>query len=215
MAATVVLVALVVTGVWLVLFSSVLAVQGVTVTGTGYLKSAEIEAAARVPSGRPLARVDLDVIRARVEALAPVESADVTRAWPDRIRIEVTERTAVAVVEVAGSLRGMDADGVFFRSYPDPPRNLPVVQIPGDADSQTRREVAGVLAAMPADMARRVDHVEAQSVDQITLVLRDGRTVVWGSADQSAQKAQVLEKLLTYDAQTYDVSVPSRPTTRS
>ncbi|MFN8194999.1 MAG: FtsQ-type POTRA domain-containing protein [Nocardioidaceae bacterium] len=213
-AAGVLLVALLVTGVWLVLFSSVLAVQGVTVTGTGYLKAGEIEQAAKVPTGEPLARVDLDVIRTRVEALAPVQSADVTRAWPDRVLIHVTEREAVAVVDVAGSLRGMDGDGVLFRTYPARPRGLPAVQIPTDADAGTRREVAGVLAALPADLLHDVDHLEADTVDQIRLVLRDGRVVVWGSADQSDEKATVLATLLTFDAQQYDVSVPGRPTTR-
>jgi cell division protein FtsQ len=52
-----------------------------------------------------------------------------------------------------------------------------------------------------------------QTVDQISLVLRDGRTVVWGSADESGLKAKVLAVLLRQRAQTYDVSVPGQPTT--
>ena len=46
-------------------------------------------------------------------------------------------------------------------------------------------------------------------------MLKDGRTVVWGSAEESDTKAEVLATLLaTVQAQTYDVSVPSKPTTR-
>ena len=53
------------------------------------------------------------------------------------------------------------------------------------------------------------------SVDQITLRLRDGREVLWGSADQSAEKAEVLAGLLAArpKASGYDVSVPGMPTT--
>jgi cell division protein FtsQ len=52
------------------------------------------------------------------------------------------------------------------------------------------------------------------TVDQISLVLKDGRKVVWGSADQSDTKADVLATLLAgVQAQVYDVSVPSKPTT--
>ena len=79
--------------------------------------------------------------------------------------------------------------------------------------SRTDPLVRQSLHRAVADLARRVDHLEARSVDQISLVLRDGRTVVWGSADQSAEKAKVLQALLGFDAQQYDVSVPGRPTT--
>jgi cell division protein FtsQ len=36
---------------------------------------------------------------------------------------------------------------------------------------------------------------------------------VWGSADESDLKAQVLAVLLRQPARTYDVSVPGQPTT--
>jgi cell division protein FtsQ len=37
---------------------------------------------------------------------------------------------------------------------------------------------------------------------------------MWGSAEDSAQKAEVLAVLLDRDAKQIDVSVPGRPTTR-
>ena len=113
-------------GVWLVFFSSVLAVQGVTVTGTGYLTADQIRAAAEVPTGEPLARVDLEAVTdPGARRWLRSQSVEVTRAWPDQIRIEVTERTAVAVVDVGGTVRGMDADGVLFREYPAAPATCP------------------------------------------------------------------------------------------
>jgi cell division protein FtsQ len=46
-------------------------------------------------------------------------------------------------------------------------------------------------------------------------VLRDGRQVLWGSAEQSELKARVLPELLAAQrAQVYDVSVPESPITR-
>ena len=58
--------------------------------------------------------------------------------------------------------------------------------------------------------------VEVQTIDQITLVLRDGREVRWGSADESDLKATVLARLLAAQEATtyYDVSVPGSPTVR-
>lgn len=199
-------------GSWMVFFSSVLAVHGVDVEGTQALPADDVRRAAAVTEGEPLARVDLDAVRARVEALAMVSSADVTRQWPDRVVVVVEERVAVAVVEIGGRVRGMDADGVVFRDYAQVPPGLPQVRTAADTRSDALREAAQVIGALPDDLAGRVDHVSVATVDQIELALRDGRTVVWGSAEESEQKAAVLEQLLRLPGQTYDVSVPSNAT---
>ncbi|MCW2791113.1 MAG: cell division protein FtsQ [Nocardioides sp.] len=211
--AVLLLVALVAGTVWAVFFSSFLAVQGVRVDGLHDLRAGQVRAAADVPMGEPLARVDLDGIRRRVESLAGVRSADVTREWPDQVRVTVVERVAIAVVEIGGRIRGMDADGVVFRDYTQAPAGLPRVQTSSGTRSDALQEAARVIAALPADLARIVDHVGVQTVDQIELVLRDGRVVVWGSADESSVKARVLAALLQHPARTYDVSVPEQPTT--
>ncbi len=214
--AVVLLVALVAGAVWLVYFSSYLAVKGVQVTGTEQLRAAEVERAAAVPDGKPLATVDLDRIQARVQSLAPVKSADVSREWPDKVRIAVVEREPVAVVEIDGTLRGMDEDGVIFREYAKAPATLPRVQTSASTGSEALREGALVVAALPADLAARVDHVDVETVDEISLELRDGRKVEWGSSEESQQKSAVLADLLVaVDAQHYDVSVPAQPTTRN
>lgn len=207
--------ALVVGGGWLVLFSSVLAADEVTVTGTSYLTAQEVTDAADVPPGTPLARVDLGLVQRRVEALPAVASATVSRSWPHAVAVDVTERTAVAVLTVDGTVTGMDADGVLFRDYDRAPDDLPDVRTTGPTDRQVRREAASVVAALPSALARQVDHLEVSSIDQITLALRDGRTVLWGSAAESATKAQVLQVLLEREGTVYDVSVPAQPTIRS
>jgi cell division protein FtsQ len=48
----------------------------------------------------------------------------------------------------------------------------------------------------------------------VTLTLRDGRTVLWGGADESAAKARVLTALLGRSGTVYDVSTPSVVTVR-
>jgi len=75
------------------------------------------------------------------------------------------------------------------------------------------REAAQVVSVLPDEVALTVDHVEVETVDQITLELRDGRLVRWGSADSSTRKGEVLLALLSRRAQVYDVSVPGQPTT--
>jgi cell division protein FtsQ len=201
-------------GGYAVWFSPWLSAEDVRITGTAQLDVAEVERVAGVPLGEPLARVDLAAVRARVGAMAMVEAVDVTRSWPHEVRIAVTEREAVAVVQVGTGLRGMDASGVLFRDFATAPAGLPRVQVETGTTAEALSEAAAVIAALPPDLATTVDHVQVASVDQIELALRDGRQVLWGSAEESEQKAEVLAVLLGEDARVYDVSVPSNPTTR-
>jgi cell division protein FtsQ len=212
--ASVLLVALVVGGIWMFWFSSLLAVQKVDVFGATSLSSAQVREAAKVPVGEPLARVDIAAIGARVRALAVVRTVDVTREWPHAVRITITERTPVAVVELGGQLRGVDADGVVFRDYARAPLGLPRLQTTSDTSRDALAEGAAVAAALPEAIATKVDHLEVQTVDEITLVLKDGRTVQWGSSDQSGLKAEVLQALLRHPGRAFDVSAPGQPTVR-
>lgn len=211
--AAVLLVVLVGGGTYAVYFSDALAVDGVEVTGESTLTDDQVREVARVPIGDPLARVDLEAVRRRVESLPVVLSAEVSRQWPHDVLIEVEERTAVAVVEIAGSLRGLDAEGIVFGTYREAPAGLPRVRTTATTSGDALREAALVVAALPSELAARVDHVEVLTVDQIALELKDGRRVRWGSSAQSDEKAEVLEVLLLQDAQLYDVSVPGSPTT--
>jgi len=208
------LLVVVVGGLWLVLFSQALAVKQVQVAGAEQLSADAVRAAAGDIEGEPLARLDLGGIENRIESVAEVRDAEVTRHWPDTIRIEIQERVAIAVVEIGDELRGLDAEGVVFDRFRHAPDDLPRVVTVVDARSDALREAAAVVDALPPDLARKVDHVEVATVDQISLVLRDERTVVWGSADESELKAEVLVPLLSRPGQTYDVTVPGQATVR-
>lgn len=199
---------------WLVFFSSVLVVKGVEVSGLGVLDGTAVRRVAAVPVGEPLATVPLDEIETRVEALAPVKAVDVSRSWPDRVRIAVRERKAVAVVERGGSIRGLDDEGVLFRTYPSMPSHLPVVRVAPGVRAEALAEAALVVDALPGGLAAKVDHVAVETVDSISLELRDGRSIFWGSAADSDKKGAVIRVLLDQEAAVYDVSVPGQPTIR-
>ena len=215
--AAVLLLALVAGSVWLVFFSSVLAVNGVRVEGTDALTSDAVRRVAEVPTGTPLATVDLDSVTDRVERLPAVTSDDVSRAWPDRVRIDVTERQVVAVVAPTTPgerFRGTDEQGVVFRSFARQPPALPLIRMGEGTGAAALAEAAAVSGSLPAAIAKRVAEVRVRTVDTISLSLRDGRTVRWGSVDGSADKARVLAVLLGQQASFIDVSVPGRPVIR-
>lgn len=212
--AALLVVAVVAGGAWLVFVSSYVTVRSAQVTGNGTVGTARIERAAAVPVGTPLARVDLDAIRRRVEAIPAVKSVDVSRAWPHRVHLAVTERVPIAVVNRGDGLRALDADGVMFGSYAKVPKRLPLVRTQPDTPTEALAEGGKVIGSLPSSIAARVATIEVDSIDQISLIFHNGRRVVWGSAEQSTEKAAVLEDMLSQPGDTIDVTVPGRPTTR-
>jgi len=101
--------------VYVVGFTGVLGVRHVTVTGVRALSADEVRAAAGVPDGQPLARVDTVAVADHVRALPGVERVAVARSWPRTLRITITERHGVAVVKRAGAYWLVDPDGVVFQ----------------------------------------------------------------------------------------------------
>jgi cell division protein FtsQ len=196
---------------WVVFWSSLLATRNVEVVGTSRLSAADVLAAADVPLGQPLARLDTAGVRARVAELAPVESVDVARVPPGTVRLEVVERTPIAVLPDASGLQLVDASGVVFAAVPERPAGLPLVEAESDRGRQAGIEVA---AQLPADLRTQVEALQATTSDDVSLRLPEGVTVLWGSSADSERKTIVLRALLTQPASIYDVSAPDAPVTR-
>jgi len=208
---------------WALFGNRVLVVRSVTVTGTHLLIPGQVIVAADVPQGTPLVRVDAGAVTRRVEAIPQVASATVTKDWPDRLVIAVTERVPVMAVRMAGGGYDLvDQTGVIVRWAKVQPAALPLLQtsLPGAAlrGSAEVAAAAGVLAELSPGLEGQVTAVQAtpvaQGTEQVTLDLRDGKTVQWGSPGDAAQKNRELAILLPGGAHQIDVSVPGSVVTR-
>ncbi len=193
--------------VWVVLFSSVLGVERVVVHGAHRVSATQIRSVADVPHGRPLLRLDTGAIARRVETLPGVATARVHVSYPSTVVITVTERVAVGYLLADGTVILVDRSGRQFRTVPVAPAGLPRFDIP-TAATATGHAVATVAGALTAPVLRELSSISASDPSAITLHLRDGRTVQWGSADRSGDKAQVLPALLARPGTDFDVSNP-------
>jgi cell division protein FtsQ len=207
-------VAVLVGAIWMVGFTGVLGVRQVTVTGVRALSADQVRSAAAVPAGRPLARVDTGAVAARVRGLAGVDRVAVTRSWPGTLRITVTERRGVALVDRGDALWLVDPDGVVFQRLTDHPK-LPVLRIPGvGPGNPLARAALTAVTALPASLRTQVGEVRAETSESVTLQLSGRRTVLWGGAEDSTAKATVLVALLSRPGTYYDVSTPTVVTVR-
>ncbi|MGJ6981057.1 cell division protein FtsQ/DivIB [Aestuariimicrobium soli] len=205
--------ALVIALVVVVWFTPAFSLRRVSVEGTSLLTTAEVEQRAAAPLGRPLVRVDLQQLSDRVATLPEVASVKVSQEWPSSVRIEVVERTA-RVQRVEGSTyQWVDASGTIFHTQTTASPKLVVVNTPS-TDKRLLRDLATVSTALTPTLRAQVLGIKAQTPDAITLTLKGGRSIVWGSADESATKAKVATALLQVKATVYDVSSPANPTSR-
>jgi len=208
---------------WALLGNRVFVVRSVTVTGTHLLEPGQVIAAADVRLGTPLLSVNPGAVTRRVEAINDVASASVTEDWPDHLVITVTERVpAMAVKMATGHYDLVDPGGVIVTYANTKPAGLPVfvTSLPGSAlrGNPDVTAAAAVLAELQPGLARQVAEVRAAAVpagpEQVTLSLRDGKTVQWGSAGDAAQKNRELSILLPGRVSDVDVSTPGTVVTK-
>ncbi|MEO7124762.1 MAG: FtsQ-type POTRA domain-containing protein [Nakamurella sp.] len=215
-------VALVVCGI--VLWATpVLGLRTVAVVGTGASETPhasdvavsaavanEVRAAVAVPSGTPLARIDVDSVRRRVMAVAAVAAAQVVRNWPHTLTVMVTERIAVATTQANGHWWYVDATGMPFRQLGGKPGNLVPLELatPGAGDRATLAAI-GVVGSLSAQVRAQVVGVSAATAYDVRLLLTNGRSVIWGSDSDAAAKNAVIPALLREPGVVFDVSDPT------
>lgn len=200
---------------WLVFLSPVLGVKEIKVEGVLALPADQIERAAALPLDTPMATVDLEAVRGRVAAVTEVESAKVERVWPGTITITIRERTALASVPMNGKSAVVDRFGVVLDIVEVAPPRLPVVRLPQlNPQDPVVRAALTVLGVLPEHLLRKVHEVQAKTADSVTLLLSDGRTVIFGGPERAAAKTRILLGLLNQRADTFDVSSPEVVTVR-
>jgi cell division protein FtsQ len=204
---------------WALLGSKFLIVRSVEVTGPAAISRTSVIAAAGIRLGTPLIRIDTAAVAGRVDRLTLVQSAQVRRAWPDKIVISVRERTALLAVASGRGYQIIDRFGVVLRRASRPPRGMPVLDTPAATvpaaavpaalrDSAAVRAAATILRDLPARLSRSVRVIDAPSATAVTLRLSGGVTVSWGGTAEPAVKARELKILMRQHALHYDVSDP-------
>jgi cell division protein FtsQ len=199
--------------VYLIMFTSLFGVRSVEVSGAKTIPAAAIRAAAAIEPGTPLVRLDTDEVRDRVAKLPKVFSAEVSRSFPGTVEIVIVERAPVALVRGGDGVHLVDGTGLDYETVQAPPAGLPELALATvRPDDPATKAAVSVLAAIPKQLRAQLVKVSARTPGDVQLTLADGRTIKWGSAEESERKAAVLAPLLTRPGTTYDVATPDFPT---
>ncbi len=143
--------------------------------------------------GRSVVRVPLTERREAIESLAWVEQAHVQRVLPNRIRVEITERTPVAFLRTGSDLSLVDAHGVILDRPVEGEFRFPVVSGIGEATPRATREQHMNLYAQFMKEIERVqpgadDHVSEADITEAS----DLRATLTGMGAASGKASPIL-----------------------
>ncbi|WP_394252611.1 cell division protein FtsQ/DivIB [Arthrobacter pityocampae] len=204
-----------------VLFSPALALRTVSVQGNALVATEDVEAALAPLTGIPLTRISREQVAGLLADQAPIEDVRIAAEPPSTLVVTLKERVPVAVLRNGGEFVLVDAGGrQLTRVAERGDAKLPLIDGGADAvDSAVFSSITAVLVELPVGILSRLNSASASSVDSIQLSLSGEQKIFWGSAERSAEKARVLEAMLSMPkadppVEVFDVSTPDRPVTR-
>ncbi|HXR09793.1 MAG TPA: FtsQ-type POTRA domain-containing protein, partial [Candidatus Acidoferrales bacterium] len=125
--------------------------------------------------GRSVVRISLGERRKSLESLPWVEQAGVQRVLPNRVRVEITERTPVAFLRTANELSLMDAYGMILERPVEGEFHFPVV---GGINESVPRDVREQRMKLYVRFMKEIELARPGADDHISEVdLSDGSDV--------------------------------------
>jgi cell division protein FtsQ len=204
-------VALAVTLMWGLTFTSLFSARTISVEGASALSTTEVASLAGVSSETNVWHLDARGAEAALLADPWVAEAAVMRDLPRTLLIRITERTPVAVDEGGEVVAG---DGTVL---PGAVRSgLP--SILGALDRASRSAAAAVVDGLAPAVQLRLASVNVAREGEVVLELRDGITVGFGAPTDASEKGEALRAVLRWAAdegvrlRAVNVTVPNAPT---
>ena len=109
--------------------------------------------------GKSVLTIPLDQRRNDIQKIKWVESASVQRILPNRIRVEITERTPIAFVRNGNEIAVIDGHGVILDRPSDLDMHFPII--------------SGITEALPRDEAERRMQIYQEVVRDLNIVNAD------------------------------------------
>ncbi|MDX2202474.1 MAG: FtsQ-type POTRA domain-containing protein [Hyphomicrobiaceae bacterium] len=159
-----------------------LALTQVSISGLRHTAEADVYAALELSKTRTLLGLDTGLARQRIESLPWVESARVTRIYPDGLDVTVVERRPIAVWKLGDSHAIIDRKGrpiaaVAADAMPGLPRVI------GEGAEKGARALLDGVAQYP-DLLARLQSAERRSDGRWSLRLRQGHAVHLPAANE-------------------------------
>jgi cell division protein FtsQ len=211
---------------WLGYFTDVCSVEHVEITGNRILDPAYIRQLSGVDAYENLLRVPVGRLQRNLERDPWIKKAIVGRHLLDTVRIDVSERVPVALVDTGGSGFLVDGSGYVIAGiatdqFPELPRVYAAeVAPPSIGEKLSDPRVAGcveVIGSMPQALRDTLAMGNPFDGRGQVFVSRNGYNIIYGEVSELERKNEILEAIVT-DVDTnnrviayIDIRVPDSP----
>ena len=186
----------------------------VTVSGATHMTEAQILSIAGIDSKTSLPFFDVADARARLEADPLVKQASVRKLYPDRIVVDIVERTPYGLWQMDGRVRVVAADGATIGDLGDDGRYVNLPFVVGEGANARLREFTAILQAME-ELRPRVEAGVLIGQRRWSLKLKSGIEIKLPEAEpksaiESLLALQRRSRILERDILALDFRTPGR-----
>jgi cell division protein FtsQ len=174
------------------------AVRTIEIDGAVHTPRPTLELATKRYTGLNLFQIDIARVQRDLGGLGWVRRIDIEKKLPDTLRIKITERRPVALVNVGGRLLYVDDEGVAFAELSPRVGDQDLPLIAGAEGAELTRTVAFLTTLRKSDreLFARVSEVWPIPPRGFALYDRDLGAVVYANVDDVSAKYRNLRAVL-------------------
>lgn len=201
-------------------------VDSVKVNGLHHLTAQQVLTLAAVPPDATLLRLPKNQIVKRVESSPWVESARLTRSFPNTVVLDVTERVPVALADTGANGLWLVAGDGYWIAPPskEPTGSLILVKdVPGlspaagtKSPSAELLNALAVIEGLSPQLKAQTTFLSAATIEKTMLTLKNDVQVFIGSSEDITKKDLIARAILSKEKNVVyvNVRVTDRPTWR-
>ena len=166
--------------------------------------------------GKSVLMIPLDKRRSEIEQIGWVESASVQRILPNRVRVEITERTPIAFTRNGNEIALIDAHGVILDRSGDIDARFPIISgitdaLPRDERErrmQTYQELVRDLDVVNPNSSNQLSEVDLSNPKNVRIVMAgipgvnatQAVNIKFGSGDFTSKYRMLVENFSQWQA---------------
>lgn len=203
--------------------SDLFRVKKVEISGNKQLSKRQIEQIVDIEPTDSLVRLPTRDIKKRLKKNNWVRDVEISRSFPNTVKIQIIERKAIAMVPVEDGSAVVDKEGLVLAKITNIDKtdlvlirdlNVTKAKVGQKIDSKSFSNASLCLSNLDVKFRKSLSIVSAPSVDKLSLYTKKGIEIIYGKAEKFEKKNYIINKILSDDGNEVifiDIRVVSNP----